>query len=147
MVTISGGDKLEAALKELSKNVTKGATLSVGFQGGKTYDDGTLVAMVAAIQEFGAPARNIPPRPFFRHMIATKSDEWGPALGGLLVENNYDAKAALGTLGQGIEAQLVQSINDTNSPPLAPATIARKGSDKPLVDTGLMRNSITSRVD
>ena len=41
----------------------------------------------------------------------------------------------------------IEAADAISSPPLAPATIARKGSDKPLVDTGLMRNSITSRVD
>ena len=147
MVELSGGNKLEAALAEISKNVTKKATLSVGFMGGATYPNGTLVALVAAIQEFGAPARNIPPRPFFRNMIASKSEEWGPALGQLLVNNDYNSDRSLSTLGLGIEGQLKQSIVDTNSPPLAPSTVARKGNDKPLIDTGHMLNSITSKVE
>jgi hypothetical protein len=33
-----------------------------------------------AVQEFGAPSRNIPPRPFFRNMIARKRNEWPTAV-------------------------------------------------------------------
>jgi hypothetical protein len=142
VATLRGGQKLEAALKELSKKIEKKATLRVGFLEGATYPDGTPVAMVAAIQDFGAPGAGIPPRPFFRNMIAEKSPGWGPATGKLLVANNYDVDKTLSQVGEGIKGQLQQSIHDTNSPPLKPATIKRKGFDKPLVSTGHMLNSV-----
>lgn len=142
MATISGGDKLTAALNELAKGLDKGATLEVGFLPGATYPDGTLVAMVAAIQEFGAPSRGIPPRPFFRNMIAQNSPQWPKAVGDLLKSTGYDAQKTLEMTGEGIKGELQQSIVSTNSPPNAPSTIAQKGSSKPLVDTGHMLNSI-----
>lgn len=147
MATISGGDRLAARLTELSKNVTKSAELSVGFLAGATYPTGEHVATIAAIQEFGAPARNIPPRPFFRNMIAAKADSWPDSVAGLLVTNDYDATKTLMQTGEGIKGQLQQSIHDTNSPPLAPATIAKKGFDKPLIDTAVMINSIDYKVE
>ena len=147
MATISGGDRLAARLTELSKNVTKSAELSVGFLAGATYPTGEHVATIAAIQEFGAPARNIPPRPFFRNMIAAKADSWPAAVAELLEANNYDATKTLMQTGEGIKGQLQQSIHDTNSPPLAPATIAKKGFDKPLIDTAVMINSIDYKVE
>ena len=142
MATIRGGTKLEAALAKISAGVTKSATLSVGFLSEATYPDGTPVALVAAVQEFGAPSRGIPPRPFFRNMIAAKSPSWPKAVGDLLVSNNYDAVKTLGQTGEGIKGQLQQSIVDTNSPPLAQSTIDRKGSSKPLVETGHLLNSV-----
>ncbi len=147
MVTLTGGDKLISRLNELAKSVTKSATLSVGFLEGATYPDGTSVPMVAAIQEFGAPARNIPPRPFFRNMIAEKAESWPDAVAALLETNDYDATQTLMQTGEGIKGQLQQSIKDTNSPPLAPATIKKKGFDKPLIDTGVMINSIDYKVE
>ena len=39
------------------------------------------------------------------------------------------------------------SIDETNSPPLAQATIDKKGSDKPLIDSGEMRKSVRSEVE
>ena len=146
MATISGGKKLEAELMRLAQMVSKPATLRVGFLENATYPDGKQVAMIAAIQEFGAPSVGIPPRPFFRNMIAAKSREWGPALAGLLKANSLDAPKALEQLGAGIGGQLRQSIRDTNSPPLAVSTVARKGFSKPLVQTGHMLNSIDHEV-
>ena len=49
-------------------------------------------------------------------------------------------------MGQGISGQLKQSIVDTNEPPLAASTIARKGFAKPLVDTGHMLQSVDYEV-
>jgi hypothetical protein len=121
---LSGGEALKAKLLEISKRVGQKATLNVGFLEGATpYPDGTPTATVAAIQEFGAPAAGIPPRPFFRPMIAAKSREWGPALGGLLKTDDYDAQQALNTLGLGIEGQLKQSIRDVEGPELSQVTL------------------------
>lgn len=143
---LQGGDKLLAHLRDLSQRVSRPGTLKVGFLENATYPGGQPVAMVAAIQEFGAPARGIPPRPFFRSMIAEKSPQWGTQLAGLLVASDYDATKALKLMGEGMKGQLQQSIVDTNSPPLAPATVARKGSSKALVDTGHMLNSVDYEV-
>ncbi len=145
-MSLKGGEKLRAKLRELGDLADRSATLKVGFLEGATYPNGTPVAMVAAIQEFGAPARGIPPRPFFRNMIAEKSPEWGTQLGTLLIASNYDAKKSLKLMGAGIKGQLQQSIIDTNSPPLAPATVAKKGNSKALVDTGHMLNSVDYEV-
>jgi hypothetical protein len=146
MAVIRGGQKLEAALAQLAGKVAKPATLKVGFLQNAKYPDGTPVAMIAAIQDFGAPKVNIPPRPFFRNMIRRKQKEWAPAIANLLKGNGFDAVAALNKTGQAISGQLRQSIQDTNTPPLKPATIRRKGFAKPLVDTGHMLNSVDYEV-
>lgn len=139
---LSGGKAMEAYLQRIAARADKSATLRVGFLEGATYPDGTSVPMVAAIQEFGAPSKGIPPRPYFRNMIAAKKASWGPAIGDLLVSNGYDAEKTLGQAGMGVKGQLQQSIRDLTSPALAPATVAAKGFDKPLVDTGHLLNSV-----
>lgn len=143
---VSGGDKLDSFMFDLAKKLEKPGVLRVGFLENATYPDGTSVALVAAIQNFGAPAKGIPPRPFFSNMIAEKSPGWGPALARLLRQTEGDATAALELLGEGIKGQLQQAITDTNEPPLAEATVDRKGFDKPLVDTGHMQSSVASEV-
>lgn len=60
MVALSGGDKLEAALLEIAKKVGEKAELRVGFLEGATYPDGTPVAKIAAIQEFGGRVEREP---------------------------------------------------------------------------------------
>lgn len=127
MATIKGGEKLAAALAKISQGVSKPATLSVGFLEGSTEPDGTSIPMIAAIQEFGAPKAQIPPRPYFRNMVAAKSPEWPKAVGGLLKDNDYDAEKTLGQTGEGIKGQLQQSIIDTMEPALSPVTVMLRG--------------------
>lgn len=121
--TITGGAKLKRALADIEKKVSKRAGLRVGFLEGSTYDDGTSLPMVAAIQEYGAPAAGVPPRPYFRPMVAAKKGEWGPALGRVLVAANYDSEVALDLMGQGIVGQLQESITHVTEPKLSPVTL------------------------
>jgi hypothetical protein len=139
--TLEGGEKLKRALADISRKIGGGGTLKVGFLSNATYPNGTPVAMVAAIQNFGAPSRNIPPRPFFSNMIAKHSSEWPDDIRSQLRATNYDATLTMNRVGAEITGQLKQSIRDTNEPPLAPATIRKKGFDKPLIDTSVMINS------
>lgn len=146
-MNLEGGKILKKRLAELATKVANPATLRVGFFESAKYPNGTPVAMIAAIQDFGAPSQGIPPRPFFRNMIAAKKGEWPAAIRGLLEANNYDAEKTLEIAGAAISGQLRQSIIDTNSPPLAPATVKRKGFDKPLIDTSVMLNSVGFEVN
>lgn len=146
MAVISGGSGLAAALAAIGRKLATQPTLRVGFLNGATYPDGTSVPMVAAIQEFGAPSRGIPPRPFFRNMVAAHSHEWPAKLGQALQNAGMNPTQAMGQMGALISGELRQSIADTNDPPLAASTIKRKGFAKPLVDTGHMLGSIDFEV-
>jgi len=164
---MSGGDKMEQFLQELSEKISTGAVLSVGFPEGATEEDGTPTAMAAAMNEFGhtvevkhphtemANGQMVEvmgtyfqaPRPFFRNMINKGSKHWGPDLGKLLVACHYDAHMALDQLGHEMVGELVESINELWTPPLAPSTIAAKGFDKPLINKGDMWKSATHFVE
>jgi len=138
--------KVQAKLDEISKKMG-GGSVSIGFMEGATYPDGTGVADVAFFNEFGVPTKNQPPRPFFRNMISEHQDEWPEQMAAQARGTNYDGPRVLGLMGELIKGELQQSINDLDSPALAPSTIARKGFPKPLVDTGHMLNSITYEVE
>lgn len=146
-VEISGGDKLRARLAELSRKLSKGGEVKVGFLADSTYPNGMKTALVAAFNEFGVPSHGQPPRPFFRSMVAEKSPEWPAAIEGLLVANDYDVDKTLAQTGEAIAGQLRQSIVDLTEPPLAPSTVARKGGvTKPLIDTGHLLASVDYEV-
>lgn len=156
MAAIRGGKKFEAALARISASLSRPATLRVGFLANATYPNGTSVAMVAAIQNFGAPKVGIPPRPFFSNMVRDKSPMWAGAIAKNLKLTDYDEDLTLKRMGDGIRGQLQQSIRDTNSPPLAESTLEGRGASgvvynpkdpktfraKPLIDTGHMLNSV-----
>lgn len=144
---IGGGDKFAEALRSRGNSAGRARTVRVGFLKGATYPDGTSVAVVAAINEFGAPSRGQPPRPFFRRMIAEKQAEWPKAIAALLKANDFDAERTLDLVGQAIVGQLQESIQKLYDPPLKPSTIARKGFSKPLISTAAMLRSVSHEVD
>lgn len=160
MARAKGGYKFQAALRNIARNIGNARAVSVGFLSNATYPDGTPVAMIAAIQDGGAPAAGIPPRPFFRNMIAEKKAEWPSAIAGLLVANNYDTTRTLQQTGEAVAGQLRESIIKTNDPPLAQSTLRKRGvagmvydpknpktlRAKPLVDTGHLLNSVDYEV-
>jgi len=145
MASFRGGQKFEAALRDIASKVGRGGVLRVGFLEGATYPKtGMPVAMIALIQDSGGG--NIPPRPFFRNMIAAKQGEWPAGIATQLKANGYDVQKTLNVVGFAIAGQLRQSIIDTNEPPLAPSTIRRKGFAKPLIETSHMINSVDHEV-
>ena len=152
-IRFSGGDKLKAKLAEIAKNLQSKSTLEVGWPSGATYPEnqgGTPVAAVAAIQEFGAPAKGIPPRPFFRPVIAKKSGEWGEELAGYLAKTDYNSAQSLATLGEAdIKPDLQESIVSVNSPALSPVTLMlrkMKSENQGLVVTGKAVGEAAARV-
>ena len=149
MATLSGGEKLERYLETLAKKVNTPGTLQVGFFAEATYPNEaqTSVPLVAFVNEFGRPSIGQPPRPFFRRMIAKEKSHWGNDLKETLVATDYNAKEALAAVGRMMECELQRSIDDLMTPPLKQSTIARKhGVTKPLINTGFMWDSVTSKV-
>lgn len=150
MPTTSGGDKLGEALRGMAGRLSSAKSVKVGFLGEAPYPGGARVALVAAVQNYGAPSRGIPPRPFFTDMVKKRSKEWPAAIAGLLKDNDYDARKTLELVGEDVRGQLQQAIRDAASPPykaLARSTVRRKGFDKLLFDTGHMLNSVDKEVE
>ena len=135
-------------------------TLRVGFLSSGTYPDGTSVAMVAAIQNFGAPSRGIPPRPFMSNAVAKNSPSWPKGIATQLKANGNDVDNALEVTGDLIRYQIQEEIRATNAPPLAESTLRRRGytggpydakdaatfGAKPLIRSGHMLNSVDKEI-
>jgi hypothetical protein len=136
---LSGSDGVMKALESIARRMG-GGEVSVGFLEGATYPDGTPVAAVAYWNEFGNSEQ--PARPFFRQMIAKESQSWPKKMAKLAKVTDYDGDKVLGLMGEDIQGAIKQSINDLQSPPLAPSTIKAKGFSKPLIDTSHMINSV-----
>lgn len=142
-------EKIKATLNRAPKEF-ENLVAQVGFPKGKNYEDGTSVAYVAAIQEFGAPAVNIPPRPFIRPTVKSQKENWIKTIKGGIPEVVLGKKTAFDVLdlvGIQASADIQTTISSIYSPPNSPATIKRKGSAKPLIDTGLMLASVTNGVN
>ncbi|MGV3346410.1 hypothetical protein ACGVWS_11965 [Enterobacteriaceae bacterium LUAb1] len=138
-------DFLNKTEEELSSKQVK-----VGFIDGATYPDGTSVAMVAAINEYGNPANNQPPRPFFRNAVSEKQKDWSDTVSrGLRAGKSVDT--VLEAVGAQVQGDVQESISELMEPALSPTTISMRRSRgnvsvKPLVDTRVMIGDVNYEV-
>lgn len=102
-------------------------------------------AEVGAAHEYGT--ENIPQRSFIGQAMRRRVKEFRALAARLLqmvIYKRATAEQALGLLGAWAVGAIKTTITrDGTFAPLAPATIARKGSSKPLIDTGQLIGSIT----
>jgi hypothetical protein len=103
-----------------------GREVKVGWPKGKEYPDGTPVAYVAAIQNFGAPERGIPPRPILKPAIAQNKDRWGQIADGMvgqMVRDQVSGFDVLDTLGRTAALDLQAFVGQITEPELSPVTV------------------------
>lgn len=114
-------------------------------------DDLLSIIELAAIHEFGSPAASIPERSFIRATLAKHRAElvaMSAKLAQRLIAGKIDADTILKILGEWAVAKVRAEITagDGIPPPLKPATIARKGSSRPLVDTERLLGAIAYEI-
>lgn len=144
-VKFEGGKELERILKHAGKGSV--TDIDVGVFSTATYQDGTPVAYVYGIQEFGYKEGNIPERPTMRPATKSVQDTLIKIL-----KSDLDPKTMVvtrtiaGKLGLAFQNEIQKNIAQLRSPANAESTIKAKKSDKPLIDTGTLMRSITFKV-
>ncbi len=151
-----GMEKLQSFLHGLGK----GAVARVGWLDSKKYENGFPVAAAAALNEFGSPSKNIPPRSFMRTTAKEQENNWRKICqdgAQRMLDSNVSIGAVMEGLGLQAAGDIRKKIAEIQSPPLKPATIkARRRKmadgktigklDKPLIESGIMINSLTHEV-
>lgn len=144
--------------KRILKDVRKltGMRVHVGVMASKGGDaphdeeGGLSLIELAAIHEFGSPAAKIPERSFIRRtfdqkreLAAATCEKAARALIG-----GIDPVRCLNIIGLWGATEVKKTVTEGEHipPPLKPATIAKKGSDRPLVDTGRLIASVSWEV-
>lgn len=142
---------LTRIIRTLNKDLD-GVVVKVGVQakdkavrrgkGGSIRNTDQPLAVIAAIHEFGLG--DMPQRSFLRSAY----DENLPVIDKMIqrVANGavfgLGTNAALNQLGNVVQGMVQRKIVDGPFVPNSPATIKRKKSSKPLIDTGHLRQSI-----
>lgn len=139
-----GGDKFRRRLAGLASQSSGSLKVRVGIFESAKYDDGTPVAAVAFWNEYGTA--RIPPRPFIRNTVAAHKNEWPRQAAAILSQNGGDVRQTLELMGEGVKGQIAESIQNLHEPPNAPATVRKKGFDKPLIDSRTLWRSIGSEI-
>lgn len=157
----TNGAKLFDAISRLEKK-----SVAVGWFEKSHYEDGTPVATAAAQNEFGNPNKNIPARPFIRPAIKENKQKWEKLLAvgaKKIIKNELTIDNLFDLLGFQVEGDIKKSIQSVYYPALAESTVLKriakssklssiKGQisqsalgnvTKPLIDTGIMFNTVT----
>jgi hypothetical protein len=148
-------DDIDSGFDEIAEELTKlsESTLLIGFQEGdetqketkgqRTKEAGLSIAQIAGQNEFGDG--KIPPRPF----MSTSFDENLVRINKIVAsqiirieEGRRKSDFALDVIGLSIVDMIQAKITQIMTPPNSPTTIAIKGSSKPLIDFGQMRQSV-----
>jgi phage gpG-like protein len=117
--------------------------------------EGATVVDIAAVHEFGDPSANIPERSFIRATVDAQAKKYRAYISkGIDQELAQTVRSGsvptqsltLKRVGLMVEGDIKKRIAQGIAPPNAPATIARKGSSKPLIDSGQLRASIASEL-
>ena len=97
--------------------------IQVGFQGDQKYEDGTSIAQVAAVNEFGAS--DIPERPFMRQSFENHEGELQAACDAAqrLVSSGGSAEQALQQIGVVAKGLVQDEIVNGGFAPNAESTI------------------------
>lgn len=132
------GRKFKRMLEEL-------ATLEVriGFQAGEAQEeDGTDMCDVAAYNELGT--EHIPARPFLRKSVDENASKINSFMKAKVKEltQGKPGEQVLKEIGIFQKDLIQEKIKSGTFEPNADSTIAKKGSSKPLIDTGKMRQSV-----
>ncbi|WP_413791222.1 MULTISPECIES: hypothetical protein [unclassified Pseudomonas] len=134
---------LAKRMQTLAKTKTK-----VGFFEDSVYDDGMPVAQVAAYNEYGT--RFHPERPFMQETLQDKLTikkiiSVLKLAATASIQGKGSARAIMATLGRIVAEEI--KITIANYPGHNSArTIAAKGFDRPLYDTGKMLESVKFKV-
>lgn len=118
-------DKIKATLERVPDEF-EGMVAQVGFPSGINYEEGTPVAYVATIQEFGAPEVSIPPRPFMRPTVKAKKSEWTKIIAKKIpqvVIGKLSAFDVLDLVGIKAASDIQSTIAAIDSPALSPITV------------------------
>lgn len=94
---------------------------------------------------------HIPERSFIRSTFDENVDDWVEYLVDQVInlgmgESGITARKIMESLGNRIQRSIVQKIRSIESPANSPVTIARKGSNSPLEDTGHLIDAVRYKV-
>jgi len=145
-------DKLTLKLRRKLKALAI-SSISVGIpkEESSQKDGQTLfLADIANKNNFGSYSQNVPARPFG----TTTVPRYKPQIQKIvqiqmnaILEKGKDVKKGFDSIGAVCAGYMKKNLTDGEWTPNAPYTIQMKGSDQPLIDEGLMRQSITWRVN
>lgn len=138
MVKVVNHVNIDKILKDIAR--LDGTVVSAGVMDSKN-------ATKAAINEYGTS--KIPQRPFMRTAVSRHGKSWGEksAKSVQSVIKGMPISQVTELVGMQMKSDISSTLTNGPWTPNSVVTIAKKGSSRPLIDTGELRASITYRVE
>lgn len=138
--------RLDGVVVDVGVQSVDGATPKEAREAAASGRQPTL-AEVAAANEFGVPTQGVPARPFLRQSGKQYRARWvGLFRTAVKRAVERDDETGFRVLGVATVADVKAKLTSGPWEPNASLTVERKGSDRPLIDTGQLRNSIRAAV-
>lgn len=145
-------------LEKLIESLESPISGDIGILGGEQVEGGITLAGIGAVHEFGTDKAGrgnntkIPERSFLRMPLETGQEDIEKAIAPKLQEyiENGNVKGIMELILIAGEARIQEAFESGGFgkwPKLADPTTQRKGSAGILIDTGVLRQGITSRVN
>ena len=129
-------------INKILKDITSldGTVVSAGVMDSKN-------ATKAAINEYGTS--KIPQRPFMRTAVSRHGKSWGEKSAKAVqsVMKGMPISQVTELVGMQMKSDISSTLTNGPWTPNSVVTIAKKGSSRPLIDTGELRASITYKVE
>ncbi len=130
--------------KALSDFITDNfITVGIHEDTGQHGQDGITNAQLGAVLHFGNS--QIPSRPWLDVGVETGNEDYIKMVASAL-ESGEPLDQVLQRIGLVAIGKAQEYMTDLRQPPNAPSTVAKKGSNNPLIDTGALRASVTSKM-
>jgi phage gpG-like protein len=141
--------RVQQRLEKLIAKMSSRPHVAVGILQDEKVDDRFSMIDLAIVHEYGSKNGHIPQRSFIRSTCDAQRNEHFRLIDVLqskIIQGKLALYQALGQLGEVVTKDIVQTINSGIAPDFKSATIKRKKSSKPLIDTGRLKGSITHEV-
>lgn len=119
-----------------------GVVVEVGIFNGE-------IATYGAVNEFGSSDGRVPARSFLRSAFDDNEQAYAAQLaeGAARIQAcTSDVNAELTRMGLRAQGDVKRRVVELSAPPNAPATIVKKGSSNPLIDTGALLSAVVFEV-
>jgi len=148
-VKVTDHDRGFRRILKLLQKQAKRADVRVGWFQTAKHPSGISTAAIATVHEYGSEKAHVPKRAMLAPTVDTHRAEyarlyreaWASAIDG-----KEPIERSLLRYGNRVRNDVVRLIVAGDFVPLAQSTIDRKGSSKPLQDTGTMRDQVEVRV-
>ena len=138
MVKVINHINVNQILKDIAR--LDGTVVSAGVMDSKN-------ATKAAINEYGTS--KIPQRPFMRTAVSRHGKSWGAKSAKAVqsVMKGMPISQVTELVGMQMKSDISSTLTNGPWTPNSVVTVAKKGSSRPLIDTGELRASITYKVE